>query len=67
MITVQLNGEDQQLALGSNLLQAIEQWQPGPSGFAVAVNQQFVPKSRYQQTALAEGDQVELVIPMQGG
>ena len=34
---------------------------------AVAVNQQFVPRGLYQQTQLKAGDQVELLVPMQGG
>lgn len=40
----------------------------GASGpFAAAVNLQFVPKSRYAQTPLAEGDQVEIITPVTGG
>ncbi|MCF7520848.1 sulfur carrier protein ThiS [Neisseria sp. ZJ106] len=35
--------------------------------FAVAVNTRFVPKSRYAETLLQEGDQVEIVRPVVGG
>ncbi len=35
--------------------------------FAVAVNMQFVPRSIYSETYLKEQDQVEIVLPMQGG
>ncbi|KQR55666.1 sulfur carrier protein ThiS [Acidovorax sp. Leaf160] len=35
--------------------------------FAVAVNLQFVPKGRYEQHALAEGDRVEIIAPVTGG
>ena len=38
-----------------------------PATVAVAVNQVFVPRSRHVDTTLKEGDQVEIVAPMQGG
>ncbi len=34
---------------------------------AVALNLDFVPRSRYPDTRLSEGDRVEIVSPMQGG
>lgn len=34
---------------------------------AVAVNHAVVPRSRWAEAALAEGDQVEIVSPRQGG
>ncbi|MGH1484978.1 MAG: sulfur carrier protein ThiS [Cellvibrionaceae bacterium] len=67
MITVFLNGEDKSVNAESNLLDAIDQWELGQQTFAIAVNKQFVPKSAYQKTQLLDGDQVELLIPMQGG
>lgn len=67
MITVQLNGESKQLKAESNLLDAITQWELSSQTFAIAVNQNFVPKPLYQKTSLSEGDQIELVVPMQGG
>lgn len=35
--------------------------------FAVAVNEEFVPKSAYGARRLADGDRIELVVPMEGG
>ena len=67
MITVELNGEAKRVPADSTLSEAIEQWQLAQQTFAIALNQHFVPKSLYQQTSLSDGDQVELVIPMQGG
>jgi sulfur carrier protein len=67
MITVFLNGEDKSVKSDSNLQQAIEQWELTKQTFAVAINKHFVPKSEYDKTQLTEGDQVELLIPMQGG
>ena len=34
---------------------------------ALAVNKNFIPRSRYKDYALQEGDAVELGTPMQGG
>jgi len=34
---------------------------------AVAVNQEFVPRSRHAKTPLNDGDDVECVAPRQGG
>ncbi len=34
---------------------------------AVAVNRRFVARARYSQTTLRENDQVDIVVPMQGG
>ena len=35
--------------------------------FAVAVNTQFVPKTRYAAHALQAGDRVEIISPVTGG
>ena len=35
--------------------------------FAVAVNLQFVPKSKHDQYPLNENDQVEIIAPVTGG
>ena len=35
--------------------------------FAAAVNLTFVPKARYAQHALCDGDHIELIAPITGG
>ena len=35
--------------------------------FAIAVNYDVVPKARWAETALAEGDTIEILTPRQGG
>ena len=67
MITVTVNGEPKQLAADKQLLTALQQWQLDSQSFAVAVNQQFIPKAHYATTNLKQGDEVELLVPMQGG
>ena len=35
--------------------------------FAIAVNYDVVPKSRWAETALSTGDEIEIITPRQGG
>lgn len=39
----------------------------GARGVAVAVNGEVVPRSRWSDTSLREGDRVEILEPQQGG
>jgi sulfur carrier protein len=47
----------------SDLLAMIEAKPP----YAVAVNLQFVPKTRHAEYVLQENDQVEIIAPVTGG
>ncbi|WP_299769473.1 sulfur carrier protein ThiS [uncultured Pseudoteredinibacter sp.] len=38
-----------------------------PKQFAVALNGNFVPREQYDKSSLQEGDELELLVPMQGG
>ena len=35
--------------------------------YAVAINYEFVPKSKYAEAILHEGDEVEVITPVTGG
>ena len=37
------------------------------SHFAIAVNYDVLPKSRWAETALKSGDEIEIITPRQGG
>jgi sulfur carrier protein len=39
----------------------------GPRALATAVNGRFVPAAKRADTALREGDRIEILAPMQGG
>lgn len=67
MITLSLNGEKKTLPADEVLLNAITSWELHKQKFAIAINEQFIPKSAYADTILKDGDNVELLIPMQGG
>jgi sulfur carrier protein len=65
-VVLTVNGERQEVAAPTvaALLEAL-----GYEGrfFAVAVNQKVVRRARWAETPLAEGDQVEILTPRQGG
>ncbi|MDO1510710.1 MULTISPECIES: sulfur carrier protein ThiS [unclassified Neisseria] len=64
-MNISLNGETVRLN-GSTVADLIEQAQP-PKPFAVAVNTAFVPKTRYAEITLNEGDKIDIVRPVVGG
>lgn len=65
-IEILLNNQATQLPQGATVAQALAQLQPRPP-FAVAINTQFVPKSRYDSQALQPGDKMEVIAPVTGG
>lgn len=67
MISILFNGENKTLDRELPLSQAIESLEIKGNSFAIAINENFIPKSNYGSTVLHDGDQVELLVPMQGG
>jgi len=66
VIQIQVNGKDDELAAPATLASLIERRQPRPP-FAVEVNKQLVKAAQYKETALREGDRVEIVTLVGGG
>ena len=64
---ITLNGETQELQQAMLLSDFLASREDLPSNYAVAVNGGFVPRAAYSATSLGAGDDVELLIPMQGG
>lgn len=65
-IKVWINQQVHQLATPASLADAVALVGIQPP-FAAAVNLSFVPKSRYAQQTLNDGDQIELISPITGG
>ncbi len=65
MITIELNGRHHQL-MDTNLSAVLSEL-GYRQGFAIAINQIFIPRCDYDKTVLSDGDQIEIVAPMQGG
>ncbi|TDF41761.1 sulfur carrier protein ThiS [Alteromonadaceae bacterium M269] len=63
---ITVNGESQ-VTQASNLQELVKRLGYGESKIAAAFNGSFVPHSQYINTLLSEGDDIEIVAPMQGG
>ena len=67
MIQVTINGQAETLDASLSVLALLES--RGLAGKRVAVerNGEIVPKGRHAETALAEGDRIEIVVAVGGG
>jgi sulfur carrier protein len=66
-VHVLLNGQSIEVAEEITLAQLIEQKSFERLGVAVAISRTFVPRRDWQGRLLKPGDQIEVVVPMQGG
>jgi sulfur carrier protein len=78
-MNITLNGTEQSVADGASVSTLVSQLtgrsigpdgraaDGGKLGVAVARNAEVVPRSQWHATALADGDDVELVTAVQGG
>jgi len=65
---IKVNGEQQQVPDGTTAAQLVESLGLEPQQrIAMEVNLEIVPRSRYSQHALQEGDAVEIVHAVGGG
>lgn len=66
-IPITLNGQPASIESGATVAGLVEEHAPAASGIAVAVNGRVVRRSSWDDTALREGDQVEIITAFQGG
>ena len=68
-MTIWLNGEEADLPAGANVAQAVAAAGAPDDGrgIAAAVDGEVVPRDRWQEVALADGQHVEVVQAVQGG
>lgn len=65
---VSINKQDYELADGTTLLAALKQVPNIPEkGIAVAVNNQVVSLSKWQETTLTDGDKITVIKAFYGG
>ncbi|MCX8163898.1 MAG: sulfur carrier protein ThiS [Aquificaceae bacterium] len=69
VMKVVVNGEELKLQEGATLEQLLKIMNipVKPLGLAVAVNEEVIPKSKYSECKLKEGDKVEIVNIVGGG
>ena len=61
-----VNGEQREIA-ASHVDALLSELDYEGTHFAIAVNYDVVPKSRWAATALNAGDEIEIITPRQGG
>lgn len=62
-----INGQEKDLQSSRNITQMLQELDITGTHIAVALNFQVVPRARYDQTPLNEGDKVEIVHAVGGG
>ena len=62
-----INGEKREIVKSQTLEELIRELNIQAPNFAVALNQQVIPKSKYATTAIQENDEVEIVHAVGGG
>ena len=67
MITLSVNGERRSLDSGANLAALLDKLALSGKRVAVEKNGEIVPRSRYGETPLTDGDQLEIVVAVGGG
>jgi sulfur carrier protein len=67
VIEVNVNGAAQRLTPDTDIAALLVQLQLAGKRVAVERNGEIVPRSRFAQTALADGDRLEIVVAVGGG
>ena len=67
MIEVSVNSQPRQIEHQRDLAQLLTEWGYDAAKVAVAINEDFVPRSHYADTHLKAADRVDVVSPVQGG
>ena len=66
-IQIQLNGDLHRVAAASTVADLLESLDRHPRTVAVEYNGDILPRTRYAETSLDEGDRLEIVHFVQGG
>ena len=61
-----VNGEQREIS-ASSITALLSELEYEGTHFAIALNYDVLPKSRWAQTALKAGDEIEIITPRQGG
>ncbi len=61
-----VNGEQREIS-ASSITALLSELEYEGTHFAIALNYDVLPKSRWAETALKAGDEIEIITPRQGG
>ncbi len=62
-----INGKEREVRSSSTLTELMRELEIDAPHFAVALNQQVIAKSQYPDTAIKDGDKIEIVHAVGGG
>ncbi len=66
-MNIQLNGESKALSANASVMQLITELGVADKRLAVEINEEIIPRSRYEQHCLQQDDQVEIIHAVGGG
>lgn len=67
-VTVVVNGSSRQMPAGATVADLIASVAPGRErGIAVAINATVLPRTRWSELTISDGDAVEVIAAVQGG
>lgn len=67
MIQLSVNGQVRRLEPGANIERLLDDLELAGKRVAVEKNGEIIPRSRYAETRLADGDTLEIVVAVGGG
>lgn len=67
MINVYLNDKQYQVISNLSLDTLLASLKSKETDFAIAINNEFIPRLSYASTFLHENDRIDFIVPMQGG
>jgi len=67
VISIIINGDEHKVDKGLHLVALLENLELDPAKVAIERNLEIVPKSRYEEIELLEGDRLEIVHFIGGG
>lgn len=67
MLNIIVNGKPVTVEKSTSVAEALDELGFEGKHFAVALNEDFVPKTAYTETPIHDGDQLEVLAPLRGG
>jgi thiamine biosynthesis protein ThiS len=67
IVELTINGDKREVNKSQNLAELVIELDIQAPNFAIALNQQVVPRSKYDSTAIKDNDKVEIVHAVGGG
>ena len=67
MIQIIINGQTQQFDSTLNVAQLLERMTLNNKRIAIEYNGQIIPRSKFKEQTLVDGDQLEIVVAVGGG